>query len=57
MYALGAVLGSLAILIQHISATTAYAIVGLAVLLAFVAIFYLESLPYERQVKVAKPAV
>jgi hypothetical protein len=57
LYVAGAVFGSLAILIQRISATTSYAIVGVVVLLAFVAIFYLENLPYERQVKVAKPAV
>jgi UDP-GlcNAc:undecaprenyl-phosphate/decaprenyl-phosphate GlcNAc-1-phosphate transferase len=57
LYAVGAVLGSLAILIQRIPATAAYSIVGVVVLLALVAIFYLESLPYERQVKVAKTAV
>jgi UDP-GlcNAc:undecaprenyl-phosphate GlcNAc-1-phosphate transferase len=57
LYVAGAAFGSLAILIQRISANTAYAIVGVVVLLASVAIFYLESLPYERQVKVAKPAV
>ena len=38
-------------------ATATYAIVGGIVLLAFIAILYLENLPYERQVKIAKPAV
>jgi UDP-GlcNAc:undecaprenyl-phosphate GlcNAc-1-phosphate transferase len=57
MYAVAAVFGSLALLIQRISPAATYAVVGVVVLLAFVAILYLENLPYERQVKVAKPAV
>jgi UDP-GlcNAc:undecaprenyl-phosphate GlcNAc-1-phosphate transferase len=57
LYAVAAVFGSLALLIQRISPAATYAVVGVVVLLAFVAILYLENLPYERQVKVAKPAV
>ncbi|MGC2719762.1 MAG: MraY family glycosyltransferase [Candidatus Acidiferrales bacterium] len=57
MYAGAVVFGALAIFIQRISPTATYAIVGGIVLLAFIAILYLENLPYERQVKVAKPAV
>jgi multidrug transporter EmrE-like cation transporter len=56
MYAGGALFGSLALFIQRIPATTTYAIVGGVVLAAFAAIFFLESLPYERQVKIAKPS-
>jgi UDP-GlcNAc:undecaprenyl-phosphate GlcNAc-1-phosphate transferase len=56
MYAAGAIFGSLALLIQRIPATTTYAIVGAVVLAACAAIFFLESLPYERQVKIAKPS-
>jgi UDP-GlcNAc:undecaprenyl-phosphate GlcNAc-1-phosphate transferase len=56
MYAAGAIFGSLALLIQRIPATTTYAIVGGVVLAACAAIFFLESLPYERQVKIAKPS-
>jgi UDP-GlcNAc:undecaprenyl-phosphate/decaprenyl-phosphate GlcNAc-1-phosphate transferase len=56
MYAAGTLFGSLALLIQRIPATTTYAIVAGVVLAAFIAIFFLESLPYERQVKIAKPS-
>ena len=57
MYAGAAICGALALFIQRISPTATYAIVGGVGLLAFIAILYLENLPYERQVKVAKPAV
>ena len=54
MYALAIVLGTLGLAIPNLSATTVYTLAGLLVLGAFAAVFVLEGLPYERQVKLHK---
>jgi UDP-GlcNAc:undecaprenyl-phosphate/decaprenyl-phosphate GlcNAc-1-phosphate transferase len=56
MYGAAIIFGALAMFIQRISTTATYALVSVIVLIAFVAILYLENLPYERQVKIAKPS-
>ena len=55
MYFLAAVLGGIALLIPNLSPTTVYTIAGILVVAALCAIFLLEGLPYERQVKLHKP--
>jgi len=54
MYALAIVLGTLALAIPNLSAATVYTLAGLLVLGALAAVFVLEALPYERQVKLHK---
>jgi UDP-GlcNAc:undecaprenyl-phosphate/decaprenyl-phosphate GlcNAc-1-phosphate transferase len=56
MYILAAVLGGIALLIPNLSPTTVYTIAGILVVAALCAIFLLEGLPYERQVKLHKPS-
>ena len=56
MYFLAAVLGGIALLIPKLSPTTVYSIAGILVVAALCAIFLLEGLPYERQVKLHKPS-
>jgi uncharacterized membrane protein len=56
MYFLAAVLGGIALLIPNLSLTTVYTIAGILVVAALCAIFLLEGLPYERQVKLHKPS-
>jgi UDP-GlcNAc:undecaprenyl-phosphate GlcNAc-1-phosphate transferase len=55
LYALAIVLGSLALVVPNFSATTVYTLAGLLVVGALAAVFILEALPYERQVKLHKP--
>src|SRR5271154_4271185 len=55
LYALAILSGSLAILVPHLSATKVYALAALLVVGALTAVFILEALPYERQVKLHKP--
>ena len=55
MYALAIALGSLALAVPNFSAATVYTLAGLLVVGAFAAVFVLEALPYERQVKLHKP--
>jgi hypothetical protein len=49
-------LGGIALLIPNLSPTTVYTIAGILVVAALCAIFLLEGLPYERQVKLHKPS-
>ncbi|MGC2266170.1 MAG: MraY family glycosyltransferase, partial [Candidatus Acidiferrales bacterium] len=56
MYVLAAILGGIALLIPDLSPTTVYAVAGILVVAALCAIFLLEGLPYERQVKLHKPS-
>lgn len=56
MYFLAAVLGGIALLIPNLSPTAVYTIAGILVIAALCAIFLLEGLPYERQVKLHKPS-
>src|SRR6201984_1513244 len=56
MYFLAAVLGGIALLIPNLSPTTVYTIAGILLLAALCAIFLLEGLPYERQIKLHKPS-
>src|SRR6202167_610909 len=55
LYALAIVLGSLALAVPILSATKVYALAALLVVGALAAVFLLEALPYERQVKLHKP--
>src|SRR4029077_4617026 len=55
LYLLAAFFGVLAIWIPSLSAPKAYALVATLVVLALVAIFFLEHAPYERQAKSPKP--
>ena len=55
LYAFAIVLGSLALAVANFSAATVYTLAGLLVVGALAAVFILEALPYERQVKLHKP--
>src|SRR5271155_4135136 len=55
MYALAIVLGALALAVPNFSAATVYTLAGLLIVGALPAVFILEALPYERQVKLHKP--
>src|ERR1700685_2468875 len=55
LYALAIILGSLALAVPDLSATKVYALAALLVVGALAAVFLLEALPYERQVKLHKP--
>jgi len=54
MYCLAALFGTLALLVPKLSPATVYTLAGLLVLGGLVAVFFLEGLPYERQVKLRK---
>ena len=54
MYALAILLGSLALAVPNLSAAKVYALAALLVAGALAAVFILEALPYERQVKLHK---
>jgi UDP-GlcNAc:undecaprenyl-phosphate GlcNAc-1-phosphate transferase len=55
MYTGAIVCGTIALFIPNLSAGTVYTLIGALVVAAMVAVFFLESLPYERQVKLHKP--
>ena len=55
MYALAILLGALALAVPNFSAAAVYTLAGLLVVGALAAVFVLEALPYERQVKLHKP--
>jgi UDP-GlcNAc:undecaprenyl-phosphate GlcNAc-1-phosphate transferase len=55
MYGWAIVCGVIALFIPNLSPGTTYTLIGVIALAAMVAVFYLESLPYERQVKLHKP--
>jgi UDP-GlcNAc:undecaprenyl-phosphate/decaprenyl-phosphate GlcNAc-1-phosphate transferase len=55
MYVLAAILGGIALLIPDLSPATVYTIAGILIVAALCAIYLLEALPYERQVKLHKP--
>jgi UDP-GlcNAc:undecaprenyl-phosphate/decaprenyl-phosphate GlcNAc-1-phosphate transferase len=54
LYLMAASLGALALLVPRLSTGTTYALVGILVVCALVAIFFLEGAPYERQAKLQK---
>jgi UDP-GlcNAc:undecaprenyl-phosphate GlcNAc-1-phosphate transferase len=54
LYFLAFVLGTFALLVPQLSPATGYALAGLLSLFGLVAVFYLESAPYERQAKLQK---
>ncbi len=56
LYSLGALFGTLALLIPHLSPRSAYVLSGILLTAGLVAVFFLESVPYERQVKLQKPS-
>jgi UDP-GlcNAc:undecaprenyl-phosphate GlcNAc-1-phosphate transferase len=55
MYAWAIVCGVIALFIPNLSAPVTYTLIGVLVLVAMFAVFFLESLPYERQAKLHKP--
>lgn len=55
LYALGGFFGSVAILIPMLSPVKAFGLATVVCLCGFVAIYFLESAPYERQQKLQKP--
>jgi UDP-GlcNAc:undecaprenyl-phosphate GlcNAc-1-phosphate transferase len=54
LYSLAGSLGALALLVPRLSSITAYSLVGILVVFGLVAVFFLESAPYERQSKLQK---
>jgi UDP-GlcNAc:undecaprenyl-phosphate GlcNAc-1-phosphate transferase len=54
LYCLAGLYGMLALLIPRISAGMAYVLAGVLVVFGLLAVFFLESVPYERQVKLNK---
>ncbi|MGH9682873.1 MAG: glycosyltransferase family 4 protein [Candidatus Acidiferrales bacterium] len=56
MYLFGAVSGGLALLAPWLSAATAYALAAMLAACMLLAVFFLESVPYERQGKLHKPS-
>ena len=54
MYALGALLGGLAILVPHLRPAAAYALAAVVAVAGLIAVALLERAPFERQVKQAK---
>ena len=57
MYVAAAVLGAIALVVPSLSATSVYTLAAVLAVAALCAIFLLEGLPYERQVKLHKPHV
>jgi UDP-GlcNAc:undecaprenyl-phosphate/decaprenyl-phosphate GlcNAc-1-phosphate transferase len=57
LYALGGIFGGVAILIPLLSPAKAFALAAVVGLCGLVAIYFLESVPYERQQKLQKPTV
>jgi UDP-GlcNAc:undecaprenyl-phosphate GlcNAc-1-phosphate transferase len=55
MYVGAIVCGTIALFIPNFSSGTTYTVIGLLVLGALAGVFFLEGLPYDRQVKLAKP--
>ena len=54
LYCLAASLGVLALFVPRLTTITAYSLVGILVLCGLIAVFALESAPYERQAKLEK---
>jgi UDP-GlcNAc:undecaprenyl-phosphate GlcNAc-1-phosphate transferase len=54
MYCLAALFGTVALIVPYVSPGTAYLLAGILSIGALLAIFFLESAPYERQVKLEK---
>jgi UDP-GlcNAc:undecaprenyl-phosphate/decaprenyl-phosphate GlcNAc-1-phosphate transferase len=55
MYGWAIVCGIVALFIPSLSAGIVYTLIGALAVVAMAAVFFLESLPYERQVKLVKP--
>jgi UDP-GlcNAc:undecaprenyl-phosphate GlcNAc-1-phosphate transferase len=55
LYALSIAFGTLALFVPNFSPTTVYTLAAILAVVAVAAIFILETLPYERQVKLPKP--
>jgi UDP-GlcNAc:undecaprenyl-phosphate/decaprenyl-phosphate GlcNAc-1-phosphate transferase len=54
LYGLAIVSGTIGVLIPHLSAATAYLVIGIVVVVGLVGVLLLEGAPYERQVKFPK---
>ena len=54
MYVLAAALGTLSLIVPHFSAGALYAVGGALAASALIAIFFLETAPYEKQIKLQK---
>jgi UDP-GlcNAc:undecaprenyl-phosphate GlcNAc-1-phosphate transferase len=56
LYAFALVSGALSQLVSRVALQAAWAIVGALALCALLAVFFLEGVPFERQVKLQKPS-
>ena len=56
LYCLAAVFGGLALIVPHLSHKVAYLLAGIVAVFGLIAVAVLESVPYERQAKPAKPS-
>jgi UDP-GlcNAc:undecaprenyl-phosphate/decaprenyl-phosphate GlcNAc-1-phosphate transferase len=54
LYGLAILSGTIGVLIPHLSAATAYLVIGIVVVVGLVGVLLLEGAPYERQVKFPK---
>jgi UDP-GlcNAc:undecaprenyl-phosphate GlcNAc-1-phosphate transferase len=54
LYCFAVLFGCLSLLIPRLSPASAYALAGIVVVCALIAVFFLESAPYERQIKLQK---
>jgi UDP-GlcNAc:undecaprenyl-phosphate/decaprenyl-phosphate GlcNAc-1-phosphate transferase len=55
LYCLAAVFGGTALIVPHVSQKVAYLLAGIMAVCGLIAVALLESIPYERQAKLAKP--
>jgi UDP-GlcNAc:undecaprenyl-phosphate/decaprenyl-phosphate GlcNAc-1-phosphate transferase len=56
LYLLAAILGTIAVFIPRFSSASLYALSGILALFALLAVFFLETTPYEKQAKLEKSA-
>src|SRR5271154_3765817 len=56
LYLLAVIFGTIAVFIPNLSPGTVYTLIGALALAGLIAVFFLESLPYERQAKLHKPS-
>jgi hypothetical protein len=54
LYLLGALLGLISLFVARLSTGTIYALIGALALCALIAVFFLETAPYEKQIKLQK---
>jgi hypothetical protein len=54
LYLLAGLVGTISLFVPRLSTGTTYALVGALVLSALIAVFFLETAPYEKQIKLQK---